>query len=214
MSAFDAVVFDVAGVLSSSPAPMMVQRALDAGIDLRQFAALALGPLDVDTDHPFHRAERGEISYEQMVEQLRVLAAEVGIHNLPSPPTGEDLADALIPVQVMIDFAHEVRRSGITVAVLTNNIAEWGLWRNKMGADQFADLVIDSCEVGMRKPNPDIFRLLLERLGGVTPERVLFLDDFEWNVRGAVAVGLRAIHVTDHVAAITEARQLLGWSTS
>jgi putative hydrolase of the HAD superfamily len=210
---FDAVVFDVGGVLSSSPTPLMVKRAIDAGIDIRQFAALVLGPLDVDSDHPYHQAERGEISFDAMSSALRVMAVEAGMLNMPTPPTGQELVDAIVPMQPMIDFAHAVRASGLKVGVLTNNIAEWGLWRNKMGVDAFADVVVDSCEVGMRKPHPDIYRLVLERLGGLVPERVLFLDDFEWNVRGAVAVGLRTIHVTDHAAAIAEARQLLGWSS-
>ncbi len=212
MNNIEAVVFDVAGVLSSSPSPLMVQRAVDAGLDLRVFARIALGPLDQDTDHLFHRAERGEISYDEMCAAIVALAATEGIHNMPVPPTGTDLADAIAPVQVMIDFAREVGNRGLQVGVLTNNIAEWGLWRNRMGADELASVVIDSCEVGMRKPNPTVFRLMLERLGGLAPERVLFLDDFEWNIRGAAAVGLCTIHVTDHGAAIAEARQLLGWS--
>jgi putative hydrolase of the HAD superfamily len=210
---FDAVVFDVGGVLSSSPTPLMVQRAMDAGIELRQFASLVMGPLDVDSDHPYHRAERGEITFDAMVVALRAIAAEIGIHNLPSPPTGAELSDSITPIQPMIEFARAVRVAGLKVGVLTNNIAEWGLWRNKMGVDDLADVVIDSCEVGMRKPHPDIFRLMLAQLGGLHPERVLFLDDFEWNVQGAVAVGLRTIHVTKHADAIAEAHQLLGWSS-
>jgi putative hydrolase of the HAD superfamily len=210
--AFDAVIFDVGGVLSTSPSPLMVGRAVAAGIELPTFAALALGPLDTDSDHPYHRAERGEISYDDMNKGILALAVAAGIDNMPLAPTGEELADFLEPVEVMIQFAREVRANGTNVGILTNNIAEWGRWRDKFQAHELADVIVDSSEAGVRKPNPIAYQLILDRLGIASPSRALFLDDFVWNVEGARRVGLHAIHVTDHVAAIAEARSLLGFA--
>ena len=54
------------------------------------------------------------------------------------------------------------------------------------------DAVVISCEVGLSKPDPRIFRLCLERLGLPAPD-VLFVDDRADNVEGAAAVGLRTL---------------------
>ncbi len=55
------------------------------------------------------------------------------------------------------------------------------------------DVTIYSAEVGMAKPNPQIYRLMLDRLG-IEPQSGVFVDDFIENVEGARAVGMHAIH--------------------
>jgi putative hydrolase of the HAD superfamily len=60
--------------------------------------------------------------------------------------------------------------------------------------DELFDFVIDSSEVGMRKPNPAIFELALKTVG-LTAEQVLFLDDYEGNVIAAEALNIRSILV-------------------
>ncbi len=52
----------------------------------------------------------------------------------------------------------------------------------------------------MRKPNPAIFRLALDRLGGLAPERTVFLDDSEGNVKAAKSLGMQAIHVRGDIS--------------
>ena len=69
---------------------------------------------------------------------------------------------------------------------------------------------MDSHEVGMRKPNPAIYQLTLDRLG-VEATRAAFLDDLHANVVAASAVGLHGIHVEqDSLPAIHQARTLTG----
>jgi len=72
------------------------------------------------------------------------------------------------------------------------------------------DLVVDSSQEGMRKPNPAIFRLTLERLGGLAPERTVFLDDCEGNVKAAKSLGMQTVHVRGDISqAIAELDALL-----
>jgi epoxide hydrolase-like predicted phosphatase len=72
------------------------------------------------------------------------------------------------------------------------------------------DVVVDSCEEGVRKPDPRIFELTLRRLGAVPPERAIFLDDAPGNVAAAAKLGMHAIRVSaDHVAALAELRSLV-----
>jgi HAD superfamily hydrolase (TIGR01509 family) len=65
--------------------------------------------------------------------------------------------------------------------------------------------------VGCRKPDPRIFEIALERLGGVAPERALFLDDHPGNIAGARAAGITGILVPedDPAPALEELDRLL-----
>ena len=99
----------------------------------------------------------------------------------------------------MIDLSDEVRASGIDTAILTNNIREWSHWRAKVPVDSF-DVVVDSCEVGVRKPDQEIYLLACERLN-LSPVDCLFLDDHIENVAAAKVMGMDAILVTEDVNA-------------
>jgi putative hydrolase of the HAD superfamily len=75
--------------------------------------------------------------------------------------------------------------------------------------DELFDVVIDSSEVGMRKPNPAIYHLALEQLGGVPAAEAVFIDDSPGNVVGARNAGLQGIHFEDAAQAIAELDALL-----
>jgi putative hydrolase of the HAD superfamily len=96
-----------------------------------------------------------------------------------------------------------LREAGLHTALVTNNAREFReAWTRLL--PPLAELfhaVVDSSEVGARKPAAAIFRIALERLGGPPPERVLFLDDFEGNVRAAEALGMRGLRVDPDPAA-------------
>jgi 2-haloacid dehalogenase len=64
--------------------------------------------------------------------------------------------------------------------------------------EHFRDIVV-SGNVGITKPDPRIFRLMLERIG-VEPAAVAFIDDVAENVEGARSVGMRAVHFTSPAA--------------
>ena len=203
-SDIDAVIFDFAGVLSTSPGEMMRERidrsGLDIEVDIASFMQIIMGPLDVEGDHPWHRLERGRIDFDEYVAGIEPLWRAAGYDAFPTPPRGEALLTGLSKIPEMIDAAVAVRSAGYRTAILTNNIKEWGAWRRLWDADNLVDVVVDSCEVDMRKPNADIFEFTIEQLGPPA-ERTLFLDDFPWNIAGAEQVGLQTMHVTDPVAA-------------
>ena len=104
----------------------------------------------------------------------------------------------------VVERARALRAGGHRLGMITNNVAEFReLWRAMLPLDELFDVVIDSSEVGMRKPDPRIFHLALERLGGVDPARSVFLDDYPGNVVAAEAVGMHGILVeADHQPAI------------
>jgi len=207
----DAVIFDFAGVLSTSPGELMTKqiRADGAEIDLATFMPIIMGPFHEDSDHPWHQMERGRITFEEYLIGIEPLWREAGFTSFPTPPTSNQLLTGLRPIPEMIEAARDVRAAGYRTAILTNNIKEWGAWRQAWDADNLVDVVVDSCEVDLRKPNPAIFELTVERLGSPAIDRTLFLDDFPWNIAGADAVGLQTMHVSDPVAAATDLRERL-----
>ena len=99
---------------------------------------------------------------------------------------------------VTVATVRSVRQAGYATALVTNNVKEAGdQWRDKVPLDELFDVVVDSSQVGVRKPDPAIYHLTLERLGGVAPERAVFLDDHPGNIAGAHRAGLHALLVDD-----------------
>ncbi len=70
------------------------------------------------------------------------------------------------------------------------------------------DVSMFSCEVGLAKPDPAIYSLLLERMQ-VAPGEAIFLDDFERNILAANALGIHGVQFKSREQAIAEMRQLL-----
>jgi putative hydrolase of the HAD superfamily len=95
--------------------------------------------------------------------------------------------------------------------LVTNNDMFYGdRWGRLRRVDSLFALALDSSEVGIRKPDPRIYQITLERMGGLAPERAVFLDDFETNVEAARQLGLHGIHVGEDIGhAIRELDALL-----
>jgi HAD superfamily hydrolase (TIGR01509 family) len=97
----------------------------------------------------------------------------------------------------------------IAIGIVTNNIRALSSWRNSADWDSLVDVVIDSSEVGMRKPELRIYVHACSTLG-VIPAEAVFLDDMQVNVDGAIASGMQGILVSDPALAISEVLQLIG----
>jgi HAD superfamily hydrolase (TIGR01509 family) len=76
--------------------------------------------------------------------------------------------------------------------------------------DEIFEVVVDSGFVGLRKPDPAISELTLERLGGVPAEECLFIDDVDVNCAAARELGMSAVHYQHNDQAIPEIREALG----
>ncbi|HCD25902.1 MAG TPA: HAD family hydrolase, partial [Gammaproteobacteria bacterium] len=104
------------------------------------------------------------------------------------------------------------------VACITNNVKAGhgpGMSKDQAKADAVAeimglfDFVIESSLEGIRKPNPAIYTLALDRLG-VAAEATLFLDDLGINLKPARAMGMSTIKVLNEQQAIRELEQITG----
>jgi epoxide hydrolase-like predicted phosphatase len=207
----DAVLFDFGGVFTGSPFHAFMNVGKEIGARPGQIEEIMFGPYHEDTDHTWHRLERGEITLAAAREEIM---AEGARHGLVFDPLEilTRLAGGRGGVRTpLVDRVRDLRREGYRTALVTNNVAEFrGAWHSMIPVDEIFDLVIDSSEVGVRKPDPAIYRLTLERLGNVPPERSVFLDDYENNVKAATDLGIHGLLVDDdHIATIAALDRLL-----
>jgi epoxide hydrolase-like predicted phosphatase len=70
------------------------------------------------------------------------------------------------------------------------------------------DVSVFSYEVGMRKPDPAIFKMMLEKMG-IEAENALFIDDMPTNIEGAKSAGLHTIRYMDTLTAIAAVKIML-----
>jgi epoxide hydrolase-like predicted phosphatase len=147
--------------------------------------------------------ETGQISqraYEKTIAQL-IGTADEGL-------LGRALAD-LQPRSGMLDFVKHVRAAGVTVGVLSNS---WGTgdYDPYQGYDLQTtfDAVVISDQVGLRKPDPEIYRRTATALG-IAPHECIFVDDTEANLPTARQLGMAVVHFTDTATGIAEISRLL-----
>lgn len=220
------VIFDYGGVISE---PMLEQvRVFEErmgypaySIDILLYGEIPEGydgdPVDgADTGstgpvHDFHLLETGAITFDAYLQGLVQRAPDIIGREL-EPRAFMEFAVAT-GVRVQWPVVHELRRlraNGVPLALLTNNVKEFGdAWRTSFPVDELFDIVVDSSDVGMRKPDPRIYELTCERCG-LSPEVSVFLDDNRDNVAASRALGIETVHVDrDPLRTIAELRAIL-----
>lgn len=90
----------------------------------------------------------------------------------------------------MDQLLHDLHGS-YAIGLCTNNVRESVSWRENIPAELF-DVFVDSSHVGIAKPDPAIYELLLERFG-CTGANVVFVDDWEENLAPAAALGMHTV---------------------
>jgi putative hydrolase of the HAD superfamily len=171
-----------------------------------------------DGAHPLYELEKGRVTESEFLAGVGAeLAVELG-HEPELHSFKEIYFEALEPNTEMIHEMREAKRAGKRMALLTNNVREWEpLWRTMLPVDEIFELVVDSAFVGMRKPEPEIFRLTLERLRAHDPAELgelefsdcLFVDDVEVNCTAARELGANVVHFRSNEQAIPELREAL-----
>jgi epoxide hydrolase-like predicted phosphatase len=208
---FDAVLFDYGGVFINSPFPALERAALEIGADPPELLLIMFGPYEKDTDHPWQRLERGELSIMEARDELTRLCQRAGIEVDPLQLLASIMGPKDEPKDVVMSCVRELRRDGYRTALVTNNVREArDRWRVLLRADELFDVVVDSSEIGVRKPDPAIYHRALDLLGGIEPDRAIFLDDVQSNLDAAERLGMRGIRVEDDPSrALQELRSLL-----
>jgi putative hydrolase of the HAD superfamily len=206
-----AVISDFGGVLTSPLVGSFLKFQEYSGVSLEELGnAMAKIARESGGEHPLFRLEKGLISEAEFLRQLGEALGGVELEGF-----GERYFEHLHPNEEMIELMRQLRERGLRMALLTNNVREWEpLWRAKLpDIDEIFEVVVDSAFVGMRKPEPKIYELTVERLGdGVSAADCLFIDDIEANCEMAVELGMTAVHYREPEQAIREIEATLGAS--
>ncbi|MEU8540513.1 HAD family phosphatase [Streptomyces sp. NPDC048717] len=196
MTEVSGIVVDWGGVLTPSFADGIAAWAADEGVDAEEFhAALGrlLGPGAPSGDPAalrFRQVERGELPVAVFEETLAALVRRPDGSHPEAKGLVERMFASFTEEPAMTGLLRALRGAGLKVALLSNS---WGHTYDRRGWDGLFDTVVISCEVGLRKPEPEIFRhtarLLDCPLGGC-----VLVDDLGRNIRAARELGMAGIH--------------------
>jgi epoxide hydrolase-like predicted phosphatase len=211
MAELAGLIVDYGGVITNPLQDTLAAWCETDGIDLaeardviRRWLGESYG--DELARNPVHALERGELEVPDFERQL---AARLRTRD------GRPVEAAGMLTRMFAGFDEQptipgvlrrARRAGIRTALLSNS---WGNEYPREGWDELFDAVVISGEVGLRKPEPEIYRLAADRLG-LAPEQCVFVDDLRGNVRGAVGVGMVGVHHVTPQQTVSELVALFG----
>jgi epoxide hydrolase-like predicted phosphatase len=108
----------------------------------------------------------------------------------------------------MLEAVRRARAAGVKTGLISNSWGD-GLAYDPAMLEELFDAVVISGEVGLHKPQPEIFHLGAERIG-VAPQACVFVDDLRENCAGAEAVGMTAILHRGSEGTLPQLEELLG----
>jgi epoxide hydrolase-like predicted phosphatase len=209
-----ALVVDYGGVLTEPLDDAMAQWCAAERVSAEGFAAVMKDWLGTSSGeaaltNPVHGLERGELTIEEFERELaqRLRTVDGGAVEAAGL-LARMFAGFEAPQPAMLEALRQARSAGLRTALLSNS---WGLDYPRAGWDELFDTVVISGEVGMRKPEPEIYLLAASRLGVAAAECV-FVDDLAPNIRGAVAVGMVGIQHRDAEQTVGELEGVFGLS--
>lgn len=210
-SSYTGLIVDWGGVLTSDINSSVRRWADRHSVDLAAYADVMrtwLGPegqLEAMLN-PIHALERGEMEVPHFEE---VLAAELGRRiglEVDSEGLLAKMFDEFEHAHDMNALVRRARERGIRTALLSNS---WGdFYPRDLWAGMF-DVVVISGEVGMRKPEPEIFHLTLGRMD-MRPADCVFVDDLPHNITAAADLGIAGVRHVDYESTLVELQALFG----
>jgi putative hydrolase of the HAD superfamily len=199
-----AVIFDFGGVLTTPLIDSFLHYQEESGVPFADIVGAMARITKQTGKNPLYELEKGAISEDEFLSSIeQEMGGGVSLRELH-----QVYFDHLEPNEEMIAFVRSLRVDrGLRSALLTNNVREWEpKWRSMLPEiDEIFEVVVDSAFVGLRKPDPRIYTLTVERLGdGLTPSDCVFVDDLEVNCQAARELGMTAVQFQSTGQAIAE----------
>lgn len=197
--AIRAVIFDFGGVLGL---PQDRARVLT----MASLCALSIEEFQSAYGRDRRELDRGTLSAEEYWSRILETAGAAADPDLIARIEREDSLGWTGINRAVVDWGAELRTQGYQTAILSNMPASKLSFMRASGSfDWINDFqpAIFSCEYLLVKPEPEIYRLCLEKLA-VDPERCVFLDDVLLNVEAARALGIHALHFRSAMAHAVE----------
>ena len=215
-TSYQAIIWDFGGVITSSPFEAFAR--YEQQNNLPENFIRGVNATDPDTN-AWARFERSEIDAAAFDAAFRTEAQAKG-HDVPGADVLALLAGDIRPQ--MLAALDALKARGYRLACITNNVkigsdtaSNPGMARTQEKADAVAQVmrrfehVIESSEVGVRKPDPAIYEMACAKLG-VTPQDCIFLDDLGINLKPARAMGMGTVKVVSASQALADLAALLG----
>ena len=209
---FQAVIWDFGGVITSSPFEAFNRYETANGLPENFIRSINSTNPDDNAWALFERSEIDAAAFDTAFLQ----EAEARGHSVRGADVLALLAGDVRPEMVAV--LDRLKADGYRIACITNNVKTGsgaGMARTDEKAAQVSGVlarfehVIESSEVGIRKPDPAIYLMACDKLG-VAPEDCIFLDDLGINLKPARALGMATIKVAAAAPAIAELSALLG----
>ena len=206
-----ALVVDWGGVLTEPLEPSMRAWAEVDDVDYETYQAVMRDWLgdhqgDLADTNLIAALERGEIEVPHFEQQLAQRLSTRSGHAVRADGLLQRMFDQFTGVPAMAALVLRARRAGISTGLLSNS---WGNTYPREGWDEMFHAIVISGEVGMRKPDAEIFAHTLDLLGVESAEAV-FVDDLPANVEAAERLGLVGVHHTSYDETAARLEELFG----
>jgi putative hydrolase of the HAD superfamily len=204
---FDALIVDFGGVLTTPLQDAFATFATEIGLEISDLVRVMLRAYAGEEDHLVTDFETGKLSEEEFSEQFAVRLREVSGQEIEPVGIVSRLFQDMRLEEDMFDALRAVGGAGYKTALLSNS---WGTTTYPVDLlNSVFDVIVISGEVGMRKPQPEIFHLTTNKLG-VDPSRCVFVDDHPGHLKAAVDVGMTTVLHRTPAETIAELKPLLG----
>ncbi len=191
---YEAIIFDLFGTLIDTSSRAAYEKVLREMADVLHapadkftqlwfdtFTHRATGELESPGGNIRHICEKLVVTYteEQLKEAIRLRFTFT--------------ADSLVPRKDAIDLLRELKSRGYRIGLISDCSGEVPvLWQN-VSLAPYIDVPLFSCSVGMRKPDPRIYRMATEQLG-VRAEKCLYVGDgSSQELTGAQKAGMQPV---------------------
>jgi putative hydrolase of the HAD superfamily len=195
---FTSLVVDFGGVLTTSIWPAFAAFCETEGLEPETVRRLFRG--DAAALKLLRGLETGELPDAEFEAKFGGL---LGVAE-PEGLIARMFAD-LRPEEAMVHAVEAARSAGLKTGLISNS---WGLGIYDRAPIELFDVAVISGEVGLHKPQPEIYALACERLQ-VQPPEALFVDDLRENCEGAEAVGMTALLHRDPAETVAKLEELL-----
>lgn len=209
MSTYDALIVDFGGVLTTPLQESMVNFADELGVELQHIVRASLGAYSGGEDDLVVGFETGRISDDDFAKAFAERLTNISGKPISPERLVEKIFSGLSIEEDMMEAVRIARESGFKTGLLSNS---WGMGLYPMDRIKgLFDSIVISGEVGMRKPDAEIFHLATGQLG-VEPDRAVFVDDHPGHLKTAAELGMATVLHRTPAGSIRELEVLLGLS--
>lgn len=217
---YKALIFDVGGVLQLPKFPVsLIQDSHLAGVPahcghrnkgVHEYLAnklkVVLDQWFDGIDTVYAKSIEGKISRKQL---LKTLSKNFNVSEKKLEKWLVNAYKSFFEVnKELINYAKKLKKKGYKVAILSD---QWHFSKDALVTKQMINLfrpIIISCDVGLRKPNPKIYKLTLKKLK-IPAKQTIFIDNQQWNMTPAKKLGMKTILFKDNKQLFKQLNRLL-----